>query len=1246
MVKFKRLLGVIMVMALLLMSSATFVTQLAIADDGEGEPRKNTLCEACGMGIEAIPIEEVEPNKDTSGLVSIGPTHMVLEDMVEISRAEPVEETGPFPTGWQTIMSDGFEGAFPGVWSIYYGGTEAYWGKDSYRSYTGSYSAFCAKGGSAGVDPPANYPNNMDTWMEYGPFSLADATDAKVDFWFWLDSESSYDYFGYMASIDGTNFYGTGWSGYSDGWIAESFDLTTVPTLGNLCGESQVWIVFTFDSDDTVNYDGAFIDDVVLQKYVGAVQFDLEAAEVYLSTQAGDTDKNYVVGTPTVGQEVYFHFKWNCYGSGTTPEFRLDIELDGTPFCYNEYATGDGGYSYTTWCNSPWTATADSHTLTGVLDVNDDISESNEANNEASKSWGGEPPEATWTFMAYLDGDNNLEDVYITNFERMETASSNPDVNIVVQFDRVSGESTDYGDWTDCRRFLITPGVTPAPGNEVQILGEVNMADPNTLIDFVNWAKTNYPADHYCLALMNHGGGWEPTIIQESTSGQELVPTGILWDDSSGDYMSTSELGSALSSATSGGTEKLDVVFLDACLMHMIEVEYEIKDYTDYIVASEMVGWAPGPYHNYISSITSSTTAVQLAATIVNEYHNYLTGNYPHTMSAVDVAEEGNLASAVDNFAQALIGGLPTYKTEIENSRTGCQKFDSSANLVISNNDEYLDLYHFAFLVDQNIADGTIQSAAQAVMTAVNNAVGSREQHESGTFSYGGSPYTWDLDNSHGISIYFPSSDSSGSYSSYNDGNLSFVADKSWDEFLTAFFNPEEGEVNISLEPSTKNVVVGEIFELIIQAEAGDQPVSGIDAFVDFDPTYLEVQSVTPGSSLPTVLENSYDNMAGTIDYSAGKLGAPFPTGTFTVATIQFRALAQTSPNTALTFSIDPPRQTRADYAGDDVTGTLTGGTVTITADAPLFLDPASSEGICIGQTFTLEVKTNVDSEQPVSGVQAFIDFDPIYLEVLSVTPGASLPTVLGNTYDNIAGTIDYSAGKLGAPFPNGEFTVATIEFEALAETSGTTAVTFSFTGPRTSTVDFGGSPIPGIHGDATVEIIPGAIVDVSVVFQGSSRPPEAWEVPITIKFFSPGADVMIDTPIYEFNLTTTKSDGTATCQCVGVMPGTCDITAQASNCPECEEGNCTLMNLRQGVVISAPSTAVDMGILLAGDANCNGIININDFGILAVSYMCIEGEPCYDCRADFDCNGIINISDFGLLAVNYMQISPIDISV
>jgi hypothetical protein len=1171
------------------------------------------------METTAQPVEEVELEEGAGGELSVKPVHMVLEDVVQMSRAEPLEKPTPRPIGWQTIMSDGFEGAFPGVWSIYIkeGAADAYWDDTSAVSHSGSRSAFCAGGGSEGVAPFENYPNNMETWMVYGPFSLADATGAELNYYFWLDSEYDWDFLDCMASVDGVNWYGSGWTGYSGDWVADSFDLTNVDTLGNLCGQPNVWIAFIFESDTSnpVDYDGAFIDDVVLQKYVGGIPFDLESVEVYQSTQAGDMAKQHVVSEPAVGQAVYFHFKWNCIGSGTTSSFRNELKLDESMFCYVE-GTAEGGNSYTSWCTSPWTATAGAHTLTGVLDVYDDIAESNETNNEASRSWGG-ASEPTWTFMVYSDGDNNLEPSEIASFNLMEYAANNTNVSVIVQLDRIPGEDSSNGDWTTTRRYKVkydTDLVNFAAytlGVDYWDLGELNMADPNTLIDFVSWAMTNYPADHYCLVVSNHGGGWQP-----KGSGQP-VPKGIVWDDTSGDYMTTAEMGDALNSITSGGAEKLDVLFLDACLMQMIEVGYEVKDYSQYLVTTEYVGYGPGPYHDYVSYFSPTTTAEELAIAIVNYYHAWWMGeDLALTMSAVDLSQYNDLASAVSDFALALGTGLPTYHTEIESSRSACQKLYL---------DSYIDLYHFAWLIDGNISDATIQTAAQAVMTAVNNAV-IAEAHESG----GGTG----MDDANGISIYFPASEGDLGYSDYDSSNLRFVADKSWDEFLAAFFNPPGG-VNISLQPPTEDVGVGEIFDLIIQADAGDQPVSGVDAFVDFDPAYLEVLSVTPGPALPTVLKNTHDNSAGTIDYGAGKLGAPFPTGTFTVATIQLRALAPTSPSTSITFSTSFPRETTADYSGSDVTGTLSGGMVSITLDAPIFFDPASSENICIGQTFTLEIKTDVDSEQPVSGVQAFIDFDPAYLEVQSVTPGPSLPTVIQNIHNNSAGTIDYSAGKLGEPFPTGMFTVATIEFKTLAETSGT-AVTFSFTGSRKTTVDFGGNPIPGIHGDATVVITPGALVDLSVVLQGGSRPPEGWEVPITIKFFSPGVDVMTDIPIYEFHLTTTKSDGTATCQCVGVMPDNYDITAVSSH---------TLINVKTGVVISPPSTMVDMGTLLEANANDDSIINISDFGILAVSYMKTDGEPGYDTRADFDRNGIINISDFGLLAVNYMKMSPVDVS-
>jgi hypothetical protein len=103
--------------------------------------------------------------------------------------------------------------------------------------------------------------------MIYGPFSLRDAYDAELLFYYWNSSEPDSDYFFWGASINSSNFYGLKVSGNSDGWQYKNFDLTNVYTLGNLCGRDSVWIAFYFKSNATDNnYDGAFVDDIVLQK--------------------------------------------------------------------------------------------------------------------------------------------------------------------------------------------------------------------------------------------------------------------------------------------------------------------------------------------------------------------------------------------------------------------------------------------------------------------------------------------------------------------------------------------------------------------------------------------------------------------------------------------------------------------------------------------------------------------------------------------------------------------------------------------------------------------------------------------------------------------------------------------------------------------------------------------------------------------------------------------------------------------
>ena len=180
------------------------------------------------------------------------------------------------PAPWVTVLREGFEGPFHGSWEVSSGGTDAgqyLWGKRSCLPYHGSHSGWAVGGGEDGEPLPcdARYPPNVDSWMVFGPFSLADARAAELRFQLRLNSEAGFDEFFAGASLDGRTFYGL-WASGSQEWTARTLDLTRVPTLGNLAGQAEVWIALTFSSDaDFEDTGGAYVDDIVLRKCPGHV---------------------------------------------------------------------------------------------------------------------------------------------------------------------------------------------------------------------------------------------------------------------------------------------------------------------------------------------------------------------------------------------------------------------------------------------------------------------------------------------------------------------------------------------------------------------------------------------------------------------------------------------------------------------------------------------------------------------------------------------------------------------------------------------------------------------------------------------------------------------------------------------------------------------------------------------------------------------------------------------------------------
>ncbi len=400
-----------------------------------------------------------------------------------------------------------------------------------------------------------------------------------------------------------------------------------------------------------------------------------------------------------------------------------------------------------------------------------------------------------WTFMIYLDADNNLEMAGITDFLEMASVGSSSHLNIVVQMDRIAGYTGLYDDWTNTRRFLIQNGDTPSSA-PVQSLAEQNMGDPNVLRDFVEWGVTTYPAQNYALVIWNHGEGWR---LQQEEATKKMMeraartgetpafPKMVASDYTDQDELYMREVQEALEAAKTGlqtrlnREVKLDIVGFDACLMGMLEVAYAIRHAADFMVASEESepnnGW---PYDTILSELSATPTYSprDLASIIVTKYIESYPANSKVCQSALDLSELDNVCKKLNDFTTE----ANTEWDKVKNARLSTRHYyhtDGVGTWFAWGT----DLGHFIDNVNGQVSSSTIKSAATALINSIDDFV-VNERH------------TASLDGSSGVAIYFPplASDfmSDPHHNAYNNSNLDmpvdFVKHYNWDEWLELYY--------------------------------------------------------------------------------------------------------------------------------------------------------------------------------------------------------------------------------------------------------------------------------------------------------------------------------------------------------------------------------------------------------------------------------------------------------------------------
>jgi hypothetical protein len=367
-------------------------------------------------------------------------------------------------------------------------------------------------------------------------------------------------------------------------------------------------------------------------------------------------------------------------------------------------------------------------------------------------------PKAKWTVMVYISGDNNLEDYVVKDLElELAPTGSSANVQVVALADRGPGYDTSYGDWQSTEFFHVMPGMTADLANadanwDAQHADELDMGNPQTLIDFVTWSKANYPADHYALVFWGHGWNWHPGYVMLDDTTHALNPddTGTL------DY---EEQKAALASLGF-----IDVVGYDGCNMASIEIMELWNGHATALTGSqEYVGWEGLQYDLVLAQLAANPnmTADQVAIAFSQS------AQADKTWAAVAVdGRLDALLTAVNDLSVALTNGLAANRTKINRA------FGATRSFWQAPMDK--DLYDMAYELNRNVTDPTIKAKSVAVM----NAFGAVVLHERHVNAYS---------DVHGITIYHISkaSEKDKIYDYYR--TLDFALTTGWDEFLEAY---------------------------------------------------------------------------------------------------------------------------------------------------------------------------------------------------------------------------------------------------------------------------------------------------------------------------------------------------------------------------------------------------------------------------------------------------------------------------
>lgn len=405
--------------------------------------------------------------------------------------------------------------------------------------------------------------------------------------------------------------------------------------------------------------------------------------------------------------------------------------------------------------------------------------------------------------LFYLNGDNDLGPEVLHCLDMLETVGSSERLKILALVDGHDDYLGPYGPkWRGTRLLEVRKddeiGRIRSP--ILEEYGELNLGAAESLENFVRYGS-RIPADRYILSIFAHGRGVIDTRVLGSLQAKDHKRLSISSDATSQSQISLKAFQQAIKRGLGG--KRFEAMVLLTCLANMVEVAYELREVTDYLVASpdeiRIVNQPPGRFQirgilfeRMLATLAQQPNmdALSLGTELINTYiEQYLTpveiprqdGTAPPrsfgaSLSLIDCRTLEPLAERLDHLAALLtqrLSGPPTASDllrAVDHARLNTRRYPSFLNL------EYYDLVDLL----THLAGGTdaalIRDACRQTIDLLQRKTILYERHTTEAPSCG-------------LGIYFPHrSVPDNIYNAHQDQyrQTGFSRDTRWDELVDA----------------------------------------------------------------------------------------------------------------------------------------------------------------------------------------------------------------------------------------------------------------------------------------------------------------------------------------------------------------------------------------------------------------------------------------------------------------------------